>query len=113
MSDTDLRPRGIDTSKYIITHVFCPLQLPDGDDSSVRNDYSLAGAVATAARLFCDHVDEANIPQWHSVSRMLENLQVTVMSEDLSRFQTTSLFSSMGAGGTLSSFHNILASHNK
>ena len=39
------------TLKYIVSHVFCPLQLPDGDDHSVPHNHSLAGAIASVARL--------------------------------------------------------------
>ncbi|KAF8127615.1 hypothetical protein EV363DRAFT_1513903 [Boletus edulis] len=74
MSHSDLS-RDIATLQYIVTHVFCPLQLPDGDDYSIYNDRSLVGLVATVARLYSDHVDQTNMPQWHSISRMLDNLR--------------------------------------
>ena len=112
MSHSVLDPEDICTSKYIITHVFCPLQLPDGDDQTVHNDHSLARAVATAARLYSNHVDQANLPQWHTISRMLKNLQATSQSEDLDRFRAISQFSSMEVGGKLSSLHSMLETHN-
>ena len=112
MSHSVLDPRDIHTSKYIITHVFCPLQLPGEDDHSIHNDHSLARAIATAALLYSDHVGQANIPQWHSILRMLENLQAIIQSESLDSFQTISQFSSMGVGGKFSSFHSILETHN-
>ena len=114
MSQTVLDPGDVYTLKYIITHVFCPLQLPDGDDHSIRNDLSLARAIATAARLYSDHVVQANLPQWHSISRMLENLQAIIIqskSLDSLRFQTISQFSSMDVGGKFLSFHDILEAH--
>ena len=112
MSDYSvLDPGDIRTLKYIITHVFCPLQLPDEDDHSISNDHSLAKAIATAACLFSDHLGQANIPHWHSVSRMLENLQAVIQFECLDRFQTTSQLSSMEVGGKLSSLPSILKTH--
>ena len=93
--------------KYIITHVFCPLRLPDGDDHNIRNDHYLVRAIATAAYIYSDHVDEANVPQWHSISRMLANLLVMTQSESLDRSQTISWFGSMDVGGETPSIHSI------
>jgi hypothetical protein len=107
-----LDPEDLCTLQYIITHVFCPLQLPDGDDHSTRNDRSLAGVVSSAMRLYGDHVDKANLAQWHSISRMLDNLRAIVQFEGLDRSQTISQLSSMNVGGELSSLHSILETHN-
>ena len=103
-----LDPRELDTLQYIVTHVYCPLQLPDGDDHTIRNDRSLAGAVSAALRLYDNHVDQANLAQWHSVTQMLDNLQTIVQFETLDRFQTFSQLSSMNVGGKRSSLHGIL-----
>ena len=111
MSHSVLDPGDIGTLKYIITHVFCPLQLPDMKHS-IWNDHSLARAVAAAARLYSNHVDQANLRQWHTISRMLENLQATSQSESLDRFQVISQFSSMEVGGKLLSLRSMLETHN-
>ena len=95
-------------SKYIITHVFCPLQLPGEDDHSIHNDHSLAIAIAAVARLYSEHISEANIPQWRVVSRLLENLQVTLQSETLDRSQIISQFNGMDVGGQCSSLYTIM-----
>jgi hypothetical protein len=100
------------TLQYIATHVFCFLRLPDGDDHSVRNDRSLAGAVSSVMRLYGDRVDQAILAQWHSISRMLDNLRAIVQFEGLDRFQTISQLSSMNIGGKPSSLHSILETHN-
>ena len=111
MSHSVFDPGDIRTLKYIITHVFCPLQLPDRDHS-IHNDHSLARVTAAAARLYNDRVDQANLPQWHTISRMLENLQATSQSEDLDRFQAISQFDSMEVGGKLSSLRSMVETHN-
>jgi hypothetical protein len=111
MPHSVIHPAGLCTLKYIVTHIFCPLQLPDGDDHSVHHDHSLAGAIASAARLYSDHLSKADMPQWHSISRTLDNLQAIVQFEGLDRSKTTSQLSSMNVGGKLSSVHSILETH--
>ena len=100
------------TLQYIVTHVFFPLQLPEGDDHTIRNNRSLAGAIASVLRLYDDHVDQAKLAQWHSISRMLDNLRAVVEFESLDRSQTTSQLGSMNIGGRLPSLHSILEPHN-
>ena len=106
MSDSVLNPEDLSTLHYIVTHVFSPLQLPDGDDHSVSNERSLTGAVAAAAHLYTTHVGHSNIPQWHSIPRMLENLRDTVRFQSFDRFQTVSQIRSMDVGGELLSLYN-------
>ena len=112
MSRSLLDPGDLCTLRYIVTHVFCSLQLPDGDDHSIRNDRSLAGAVSSAMRLYGDHVDQANLATWHSISRMLDNLRAVVRFECLDRSQTISQLRSMNVGGKPSSLHSIPETHN-
>ena len=100
------------TLKYIVSHVFCPLQLPDGDDHTVPHNHSLAGAIASVARLHSDHITNADMPQWHSILRMLDNLQAIVQFEGLGRSQTISQLSSMVVRGKPSSPRSILETHN-
>ena len=111
MSHTVLDPGDICITKYIITHVISPLQLPDRDHG-ICNDHYLAKVIATAVRLYGDYVGQANIHQWNSISRMLENLQSITRSKSLDGFQTISQFSGMEVGGKLSSLHSILEIHN-
>ena len=105
--DHDIR-----TLKYIVTHVFLPLRLPDGDDHSDYNDRSLAAAIAFAAHLYSGHVDKANVPAWDRISGMLDNLQATVQFESLDRFRTVSQFRNMHVGGEPSTSHNNIETDN-
>ena len=112
MPHSVLDPGDLVTLKYIVSHVFCPLQLPDGDDHSVRHDHALAGAIASVARLHSDHISNADKPQWHSISRMLDNLRTMVQFEGLDKSRTISQLSSMNVGGKLSSLRSVLETHN-
>ncbi|KAI9463489.1 hypothetical protein HD554DRAFT_1318963 [Boletus coccyginus] len=89
------------TLKYIVTHVFCPIQLPHGDDHSISNDRFLAGAVAAAAGLYTDHLDKANLPLWHSISGMLDNLRALIQFESLDKSRTISQLKGMKVGDVL------------
>ncbi|KAH0834164.1 hypothetical protein J3R83DRAFT_11470 [Lanmaoa asiatica] len=101
MSHSVLDPGDLCRLEYIVTHVFFPLKLPDGDDQSVHNNRSLAGAIASVARVYRKHVDKDNLPQWHHILGMLDNLQATVQFESLDRLQTISQFSNMNVGDIL------------
>ncbi|KAF8439863.1 hypothetical protein L210DRAFT_3540646 [Boletus edulis BED1] len=104
MSHSDLGGSGdLATLQYIVTHVFCPLQLPGGDDRSIRHECSLVETIATVLRQYDDRV-EANIPRWHSISRMLDNMQAIVQFESLDRSQTVSQLIGMDVGDILA-FH--------
>ena len=111
MSTSVLDPEDLSTLKYIVTHVFFPLQLPDRDDRSVRNDRSLAGAVATAARLYAVHASGTNIPLWHSISQMLDNLRDSVQHQKLDRSLAVSQLRTMVDGGEPFGFHRMLETH--
>ncbi|KAF8127616.1 hypothetical protein EV363DRAFT_1452213 [Boletus edulis] len=104
MSHSVLDPGGVAILQYIVTHVFCPLQLPDEDDHSICNDRSLAGTVASVARLYIDYIDQANVPQWHSIAKMLDNLRAVVEVESLDESQITSQLRGMNVGDILT-FH--------
>ncbi|KAG8215417.1 hypothetical protein J3R82DRAFT_9025 [Butyriboletus roseoflavus] len=101
MSYSVLDPGDIRTLEYIVTHVFLPLKLPGGDDHTLRNDRSLAGAIASVAHIYSGHVDKANLPEWGRISGMLDNLQATVQFESLDQFCTVSHLSSMHVGDIL------------
>ena len=93
-------PEGPSTKlKYIVTHVFFPLQLPDEDDQNVRNDCSLVGAISAAARLYAAHVSDSNIPLWDSILRMLDNLRAIVQHQELDRSLAVSQLRTMVDGG--------------
>ena len=109
MSDSVLDPADRSTFEYIITHVFFPLQLPDGDDQDINNDCSLSRAISAAARLYTVHTSE--LPQWDGILRMLDNLRATVRSENLDRSLTFSQFQSMDVGGEPFSFYHIAEPH--
>jgi hypothetical protein len=111
MSHSIIDPGDLGTLGGIVTHVFLPLRLRDGDKHSVCHDRSLATAIASAARLHSDHVSEADMPEWCRISRMLDNLQAVVQLEGLDRSQAISQLGSMDVGGKLSSLHNILNTH--
>ena len=107
MPSSVLDPEDPSALEYIITHVFCPLQLPDKDDQSFRNDCSLAGAIATAARLCAVHISDTSTPLWHSISRMLDNLLDIVQFRYLDRSLTISQLQNMNIGGKPFGFHRI------
>lgn len=111
MSRPVIDPGDIRTSEYIITHVFWPPKFSGVDDHGIQNDFSLATVVVTAARLYREHVSEVDIPQWRSISRMMENLQATMQSESLDRFRTMSQFSSMDVGGQFASLQTDLEAY--
>ncbi|KAN0080270.1 hypothetical protein V8E55_009836 [Tylopilus felleus] len=101
MSQSIIVPPDLATLRYIVTHVFCPLQLHDGNDDSVLNDRSLVRAIASVARRHSDHVGKADMHQWHCISRMLDNLSASVQFEILDESQTVSQLTSMNVGDVL------------
>ncbi|KAF9235920.1 hypothetical protein BU15DRAFT_89398 [Melanogaster broomeanus] len=73
--------------EYIITHVFCPLRLPDGDDHTVNHDHALSGAIWA--------------PHWNRITRMLDNLSATMRFETMDAGRVTSQLNSMEVGDVL------------
>ena len=112
MSHCLLDPGDLPTLEYIVTHVFFPVQLPGGDDRSIRHDCSLAGAITSVLRLYSGHVSKADMPQWHSISQMLDNLRAIVQFEGLDRSQTISQLGGMNVGGKFPTLRSILETHN-
>ncbi|KIJ64298.1 hypothetical protein HYDPIDRAFT_90931, partial [Hydnomerulius pinastri MD-312] len=86
---------------YIVTHVFCPLRLPDGDDYAAHHDHALVEAVCAAARGYSAHVSDANKPQWESITKMLHNLSASMEFDSMDKGQTTSQLRGMQAGDNL------------
>ena len=111
MSSSVLDPEDLSTLEYIVTHVFFPFQLPSGDDQSVRNDCSLAGAIATAGRLYTVHASDTDMPLWHSISRMLDNLRAILQHRKLDRSLAVSQLRTMVDGGEPFGFQRILGTH--
>jgi len=87
------------TLQYKITHVFCPLQLPGGDDHSPHNDYALSEAVYTSAQAYAEHVSVSAKPQWKRIVRMLRNLNDTTAFEALDEKAVVFQLQSMNIGG--------------
>ena len=110
MSNSVLDPEDLPTLEYIVTHVFCPLQLPDGDDHSVINDRSLTAAIAAAAHLYTVH-NRSNAPEWHGIPRMLENLRDVVQFQSLDNSKTISQLRQMNVGGEPSGLDVFLEIH--
>ncbi|KAI6118443.1 hypothetical protein F5141DRAFT_999967 [Pisolithus sp. B1] len=62
------------TLQYTITHVFCPLQLPDGDDYCYSNDLALSEAVYTSAVDYSGNLDDPAKADWECIRKLLRNL---------------------------------------
>jgi hypothetical protein len=93
------------TLEYIITHVFCPLRLPDVVDHAFSNDHDLIRAVLDAAQVYSTRVDaDAGQSEWPPIERMLENLGMTVQSARLDKRRVISQLSRMQPGGLCSNF---------
>jgi len=86
--------------EYLITHIFCPLRLPDGDDYSLDNDRALSRAAYSAACAYSQHTsDSANI-QWQCIVDMLRSLNYSMSSNSLDEALLESQIRSMKVGGT-------------
>ncbi|KAI6026974.1 hypothetical protein EDC04DRAFT_220473 [Pisolithus marmoratus] len=59
---------------YELTHVFCPLKLPDGDDHSHSHDLALSEAVCTSANDYSTRLDNHEKSGWKCVKKLLQNL---------------------------------------
>ncbi|KAF8439804.1 hypothetical protein L210DRAFT_3540380 [Boletus edulis BED1] len=87
--------------EYIITHVFCPLRLPGGDDHSIPNDQALMEAVIDAAHAYTHVVTDAGQSEWRPIEKMLENLGATVPSAKFDRKRVMAQLSRMQRGDVL------------
>ncbi|KIK92145.1 hypothetical protein PAXRUDRAFT_147949 [Paxillus rubicundulus Ve08.2h10] len=97
------------TLKYILTHVFSPLRLPDGDDYSVLHEHALAGAIWAAARAYIGYITDPNKPQWSCITTMLEKLAISMQSETLDSGCVTSQLHGMKSGDVLA---YLIRAHN-
>ena len=83
--------------EYLITHIFCPLRLPDGDDHSLDNDRALSRAAYSAA---CAYSQYTSSIQWQGIVDMLRRLNLTMSSNSLDEVLLEFQIQSMKAGGT-------------
>ncbi|KAI6003018.1 hypothetical protein EDD15DRAFT_2385567 [Pisolithus albus] len=84
--------------KYKIVHVFCPLQLPNGDDHSHSNELALSEAVCDSAFEFSRHLDYSAKADWEHVERLFRKLHETIRLEELDQTLLASQVESMIAG---------------
>ena len=88
-----------ETLQYLITHVFCPLKLPDGDDHSFDNDRALSSVAYKSACDYFQHISGSAHAQWKCVVKMLQNLDRTVSLNVLDEALIDSQIRSMNIGG--------------
>lgn len=88
-----------DVLEYIITHVFCPVTLPQRSDYTLNNDRSLLDAVLGSARKFVSSLPDHGQEQWDPLLKMLEKLAVTMTSPSLTGDVVESQIKSMQVGG--------------
>ncbi|KAI6119096.1 hypothetical protein EV401DRAFT_1861944 [Pisolithus croceorrhizus] len=84
--------------QYKITHVFCPLQLPDGDDYCHSNDLSLSEAVCQSAVDYSGYLDGSAKADWECVRKLLQNICDTMRIHQLKAKCVDLQLKSMTAG---------------
>ncbi|KAI6138903.1 hypothetical protein BKA82DRAFT_4459887 [Pisolithus tinctorius] len=84
--------------EYKITHVFCPLQLPDGDDHSHSNDLALSEAVRDSAFDFYRNLGYFEKYHWECVKKLLQNLCKAMYCHQLQESRVASQLESMTVG---------------
>ena len=85
--------------QYLITHTFCPLQLPHEDDNSFDNDHALSSAASSAAHAYSQHTSGLAGAQWRHIEKMLQNLNHAVSLNVLNEAFLVSHIQSMEVGG--------------
>ena len=85
--------------QYKITHVFCPLQLPDGDDHSLSNDQELSKTAYASAHAYARRLSDSEKPHWYHIVGMLRDLHNTTAFEALDAQLVTSQLRSRSVGG--------------
>ncbi|KAI6009770.1 hypothetical protein BKA83DRAFT_4070269 [Pisolithus microcarpus] len=86
------------TLQYKITHVFCPLQLPDEDDHSPANDLALSEALCDSVFEFSGHLHNPVKAQWECVKKLLKNLYEATRLQQLEETLLASQLKSITAG---------------
>jgi hypothetical protein len=90
----------IDTAalEYIITHIFCPIKLPQNDDYTAKSDCALLNVVLCSARNFVSFLPDNDQEQWGPLLKMLENLGTTTISPSLTKDIGSQIRSMRGGG---------------
>jgi hypothetical protein len=96
MSESDAEESSV--LEYIITHIFCPIKLPQHDDHTATRDRALLDVVLGSARSFKSFLPHDDQEQWGPLLKMLENLGDTTISHSLTE-DIESQIRSMQAGG--------------
>ncbi|KIO00351.1 hypothetical protein M404DRAFT_153077 [Pisolithus tinctorius Marx 270] len=84
--------------QYRITHIFCPLKLPDGDDHSHSNDLALSEAICDSAFDYSRHLDNPAKAHWEYVKKLLHNLYEATRLHQLEETPVASQLASMTTG---------------
>lgn len=88
--------------EYVVTHVFLSVQPPNENDYTPMNDRSLAQAVCAAAHAYTSYFyGTSEQAQWHCITKILDNLQASVKSQDLDASHVMSQLQGMQTGGAL------------
>ncbi|KIJ07619.1 hypothetical protein PAXINDRAFT_19202, partial [Paxillus involutus ATCC 200175] len=91
----------IDDLTYLVTHVFCPLRLPIGDDHSVSKDLGLSQALLSSARAYEEHVCDEHGPEWTRILAMLFNVGATMRARALRGKEVESQLKAMNVGAVV------------
>ncbi|KAI5993335.1 hypothetical protein EDD15DRAFT_2439801 [Pisolithus albus] len=86
------------TLQYKITHVFCPLQLPDGDDHCHTNDLALSEAVCKSAVDYSKYLGDSAKADWECIGKLLQNLCDATSSHHMKENCVELQLKSMAAG---------------
>jgi len=84
--------------EYIITHIFCPIKLPQENDYTPKSDFALLNVVLCSARNFVSVLPDSDQEQWGPLLKMLENLGITTISPSLSKDIGSQIRSMRGGG---------------
>lgn len=84
--------------EYIITHIFCPIKLPQHDDYADTSDRALLDVVLGSARKFVSFLPHDDQEEWGPLLKTLKNLGATTTSRSLTKDIELQI-GSMQAGG--------------
>ena len=85
--------------QYKITHVFCPLQLPGGDDHSLSNDQELSKTAYASAHAYARRPSDSEKSHWYHIVGMLCDFRNTTAFEALDAQLVAFQLRSMSVGG--------------
>ncbi|KAG2087459.1 uncharacterized protein F5147DRAFT_588110 [Suillus discolor] len=100
MSASTSEPEETPVLQYIITHIFCPIKLPQCDDYTADRDRALLDLVLDSARNFASRSPDSDQEHWSHLLKMLEHLGVAMTSTSLTQ-DVESQIRSMRAGDVL------------